>query len=153
MNQDSDDLRYMNMALDMARRAEEEGEVPVGAVLVKDGSVIATGWNQPISSCDPSAHAEIQVLRQAGLFLRNYRLNGTTLYVTLEPCIMCLGAMIHARISRLVYGATDPKSGALGGSLQLQQGNHFNHQLQVTAGIAAEQCGQILKTFFQQRRK
>ena len=142
----------MRKALLLAKQAEKAGEVPVGALIVKDNEVIAMGYNQPISLADPTAHAEILALRQAGQFLKNYRLPNTTLYVTLEPCAMCLGAMIHARIERLVYGALDPKSGACGGAFDLFRLHQFNHRIDIAFGIEQHSCGEILKTFFQRKR-
>ena len=146
------DRYFMALALQLARQAAEAGEVPVGAVLVQGDSLLAEGWNQPIASHDATAHAEIQALRAAGQQLKNYRLPDTTLYVTLEPCVMCLGAIIHARVARLVYGARDPKAGAVAGRLSLLQGNHFNHQVEVLGGVAAEESAELLREFFRQRR-
>lgn len=142
----------MRLALDLARRAETEGEVPVGAVLVREGELLAEGCNQPIGHSDPTAHAEILAMRSAGRRLDNYRLVDTTLYVTLEPCPMCVGAMIHARIQRLVYGAPDPKTGAVGGVFDLQAMAHHNHRIDVTGGVLAEECGELLRDFFRSRR-
>lgn len=156
-----DDNDYMRAALEQAQRARDIGEVPVGAVLVSDGEIVGRGYNQPISARDPSAHAEIMALRDAGRRLANYRLPGSTLYVTLEPCVMCAGAIIHARVSRLVYGARDPKTGAQGSVLDLfgelpgerfGQPARLNHHCAVTAGILAEECGAMLSTFFAERR-
>jgi tRNA(adenine34) deaminase len=146
------DAFWMRQALELARRAEEAGEVPVGALLVKDGTLIAEGWNQPVASHDPSAHAEMLTLRAAGQMLRNYRLPDTTLYVTLEPCVMCMGAIVHARIARLVYGADDPLRGCAGSILQLADAPFLNHRLEVTGGLLAEECASLLKGFFQRRR-
>ena len=143
----------MRQALQLAARAEQSGEVPVGAVLVKDGEPIGTGWNRSISNHDPSAHAEIEAIREAGKRLGNYRLPGTTLYVTLEPCPMCVGAMIHARIARLVYAATDPKTGALGGAFSLPGVHAHNHVLDVQGGVLADEAGEMLRSFFRRRRK
>lgn len=142
----------MRVALDLAREAEAAGEVPVGAVLVKDGAVIASGWNQPISAHDPTAHAEVMVLRAAGRIAGNYRLTGTTLYVTLEPCAMCAGALVHARVGRLVYGAADPKTGAAGSVFDLMRTDKLNHRIEVTGGVLTEECGALLKDFFSRRR-
>jgi len=128
------------------------GEVPVGAVLVKDGTLIAEGWNQPIAAHDPSAHAEMRVLRAAGQALQNYRLVETTLYVTLEPCVMCMGAIVHGRVKRLVYGADDPLRGCAGSVLQLADAPFLNHRLEVSGGLFAEECAALLKGFFQSRR-
>lgn len=143
----------MRQALDQAHNAWALGEVPVGAVVVKDGVVIATGFNQPIGTHDPTAHAEIMALRAAATILGNYRLPGCELYVTLEPCAMCSGAMIHARLSRVVYGASDPKTGACGSIVNLFEQNQLNHHTQLTAGILAQECGALLKAFFAERRK
>jgi tRNA(adenine34) deaminase len=142
----------MRYALALAARAREAGEVPVGAVLVKDGEVLAEGWNCPISTHDPTAHAEIVALRAAGLTLENYRLVDTTLYVTLEPCVMCMGAIIHSRVKRVIYGATDPKRGAAGSALQLADVEFLNHRVEVLGGILAEDCGALLREFFRARR-
>ncbi len=135
----SDD-EYMRRALELAKRAQEEGEVPVGAVVVLDGEIAGEGWNRPIAASDPTAHAEIQALRAASAARRNYRLTGATLYVTLEPCDMCLGAMFHARIARAVYGATDPKKPVLKSPVKIE------------GGTLAAECGQLLTAFFQSRR-
>lgn len=146
------DRQFMQQALDQAMLAAVAGEVPVGAVLVRDGQVISTGFNQPISNSDPSAHAEMMALRAAALEESNYRLPGTTLYVTLEPCTMCAGAMLHARVDRVVFGATDPKTGAAGSVLNVFSEKQINHQTQVEGGIMSEECGQILRNFFKERR-
>ena len=142
----------MRRALALAERAREEGEVPVGAVLVQDGEIIGEGWNRPIASHDASAHAEIQAIRSAGSAVGNYRLGRSTLYVTLEPCAMCAGAMVHARIGRLVYGAPDPKTGAAGSVFDLVRAPALNHQLDVDSGVMGEECGALLREFFRQRR-
>ena len=149
----SADIQWMEKALELARKAELLGEVPVGAVIVKDGELIAEGWNHPIEKHDPSSHAEIEALRAAGLHLSNYRLPDTTLYVTLEPCMMCVGAMIHARVSRVVYGASDPKTGALGGSFNLLDTAKPNHRFEVVSGVLEDECSSQLKSFFKERRK
>lgn len=146
------DEQWMRHAMLLAQRAEQLGEVPVGAVLVKDQQIIAEGWNQMISLNDPSAHAEMQAVRQAGQVLDNYRLLDCTLYVTLEPCTMCAGVLVHSRIKRLVYGAADYKTGAAGSVLDLVRYPQFNHQLEVTAGVLAEECSAMLSAFFQRRR-
>ena len=146
------DRQFMQQALDQAKLAAVAGEVPVGAVLVRDGQVISTGFNQPISNSDPSAHAEMMALRAAALEESNYRLPGTTLYVTLEPCTMCAGAMLHARVDRVVFGATDPKTGAAGSVLNVFSEKQINHQTVVEGGIMREECGQILRDFFKERR-
>ena len=148
----NEDEKWMGLALEQARKAEEEGEVPVGAILVKDGLVVARAHNQPISTNDPTAHAEIQLLRAAGEELNNYRLNGTSLYVTLEPCAMCLGAMMHARVERIVYGAHDPKTGVCGSSENLIDANCFNHKIDLVSGVLENECKQLLKKFFISRR-
>ncbi|MCK5639842.1 MAG: tRNA adenosine(34) deaminase TadA [Gammaproteobacteria bacterium] len=142
----------MNRALELARKAEAEGEVPVGAVLVRDGELIGEGWNRPIAAHDPTAHAEIQAMRDAAQRIGNYRLLDTTLYVTLEPCPMCAGAMVHARVGRLVFGATDPRTGAAGSVFDLLQSDALNHQLAVDDGVLAEACGDLLRSFFQRKR-
>lgn len=146
------DQKWMRHAMMLAARAEAAGEVPVGAVLVKDDVVVAQGWNQPISTCDPCAHAEIIALRAGGQTLNNYRLTGTTLYVTLEPCLMCAGAMVHARVERLVFGALDAKSGAASSVFNVVQHPQLNHQLEVEHGILAEECAAQLSQFFRRRR-
>ncbi len=146
------DTYWMKHALSLAEQAAESGEVPVGAVLVSDNKIIAEGWNQPIGLHDPTAHAEVVTLRKAGLALANYRLPGTTLYVTLEPCAMCASAMIHARIERLVYGAKDPRAGVAESVTSLYAEPWHNHQVVIEGGVLAEPCGQILKDFFKQRR-
>lgn len=142
----------MERALQLAELAAEQGEVPVGAVLVRNGEVIGEGWNQPIVADDPSAHAEIMALRRAAELSQNYRLPDTTLYVTLEPCLMCVGAMIHARIGRLVFAAREPKAGAVVSQLQLLEHSHFNHRILVSEGVLAEPCGKFLTQFFRARR-
>lgn len=142
----------MRHALELARRAQDMGEVPIGAVLVKDGTLIAEGWNQPIAAHDPSAHAEMLALRVGGQALQNYRLVDTTLYVTLEPCVMCMGAIVHARVRRLVYGADDPLRGCAGSVLQLAEAPFLNHRLEVSGGLFAAECANLLKGFFRSRR-
>ena len=146
------DRQFMQQALDQAKLAAAAGEVPVGAVLVRDGQVISTGFNQPIANSDPSAHAEMMALRAAASDESNYRLPGTTLYVTLEPCTMCAGAMLHARVDRVVFGTTDPKTGAAGSVLNVFSEKQINHQTVVEGGIMREECGQILRDFFKERR-
>ncbi len=148
----SEDVRFMREALALARRAQDAGEVPVGAVVVQGERVIASGSNEPIGRCDPTAHAEIQALRAAGSALGNYRLPGCVLYVTLEPCVMCTGAMVHARIARLVYGASDPRAGAAGSVLDLARAPYLNHRIDVTAGVLAEDSRALLQAFFRERR-
>jgi tRNA(adenine34) deaminase len=142
----------MQEALALARKAAEEGEVPVGAVVVKDGNVIGRGYNRPVSKNDPTAHAEIVALREAGAATGNYRLAGCTLYVTIEPCAMCAGAIMHARIGRLVYGAADPKAGACGSVVDLFADSRLNHHASVTGGVMAETAGKLLQDFFAARR-
>ena len=147
------DAQYMRMALAQAQHAWDLGEVPVGAIVVKDGEVIAVGYNQPIGKHDPTAHAEIMALRAASEKLGNYRLPGCELYVTLEPCVMCSGAMLHARLSRVVFGASDPKTGACGSVLNLFEQPALNHQTAIVGGVMAELCGDFLRTFFVERRR
>ncbi|HEY9051095.1 MAG TPA: tRNA adenosine(34) deaminase TadA [Gammaproteobacteria bacterium] len=146
------DEYWMQKALQLAQRAASEDEVPVGAVIVKDNHLIAEGWNHPIQAHDPSAHAEMMAMRCAGQVLNNYRLVDTTLYVTLEPCSMCVGAMIHARVRRLVFGAYDPKTGAAGSVFELLQSDKHNHKVEVTAGVLEEDCRSILQNYFKQKR-
>ena len=146
------DQHWIQQALELARKAEELGEVPVGAVVVLENKLIGKGWNQPISAHDPSAHAEIVAIRDASHHLKNYRICNASLYVTLEPCTMCAGAIIHARIQRLVYGAMDPKTGAAGSVFNVFQSNLHNHKVEITNGILADECCNILQTFFQERR-
>jgi len=142
----------MLAALELARKAQVAGEVPVGAVVVKDGQIVGAGFNAPISGHDPTAHAEIRALRDAADRLGNYRLPGCELYVTLEPCAMCVGAMLHARIARLIYGAADLKTGACGSVLDLFSEPRLNHHATVTAGVLAEECGALLREFFAGKR-
>jgi len=144
---------WMLHAQRLADRAQAQGEVPVGAVLVKDNTLVAEGWNQPITHHDPSAHAEIMALRAAGQTLQNYRLPGTTLYVTLEPCAMCAGAMLHARVGRVVFGAFDPKTGAAGSVFNTLQDENNLHTLTISGGVLAEQCSEQLRAFFRERRR
>lgn len=146
------DIFHMRTALDLARQAWAAGEVPVGAVVVKDGEVVGRGFNAPISRHDPSAHAEIQALRDAAARLGNYRLPGCTLYVTIEPCTMCAGAIIHSRIARVVYGAADAKTGACGSVVDLFQNPRLNYHADVISGVLAAECGQLLSDFFAERR-
>ncbi|MBI5910485.1 MAG: tRNA adenosine(34) deaminase TadA [Betaproteobacteria bacterium] len=148
----ADDQIFMLAALEQAREAQVAGEVPVGAVVVKDGEVVGAGFNAPISGHDPSAHAEMQALRAAGKALGNYRLPGCVLYVTLEPCAMCVGAMLHARVARLVYGAADLKTGACGSVIDLFAETKLNHHATVTPGVLAEECGALLRAFFAEKR-
>lgn len=146
------DRQYMRMAIEQAQLAAQSGEVPVGAVLVKDGQVISKAFNKPIANHDPSAHAEMLALREAALVEENYRIPGSTLYVTLEPCAMCSGAILHARINRVVYGASDPKTGAAGSVLDIFASKQINHQTRVEGGIMSEECGKLLRDFFKGRR-
>jgi tRNA(adenine34) deaminase len=146
------DLDFMARAFELAREAASAGEVPVGAVVVKDGEIVAEGWNRPIGTCDPTAHAEIIALRAAGTALGTYRLTDTTLYVTLEPCAMCAGAMVHARVRRLVFGATDPRAGAAGSVFNVAQNPALNHRMEVSGGLLADECGALLRDFFAARR-
>jgi tRNA(adenine34) deaminase len=146
------DERWMRHALKLARRAQELGEVPVGAVVVRGDEVVAEGWNRPIASHDPSAHAEMVAMREAAASLRNYRLNGLTLYVTLEPCVMCAGAIIHARIARLVFGAADPRAGAVQSFYDIIAQPRLNHRPEWAGGVLADDCGAILQEFFRARR-
>ena len=147
------DATWMRRALELARSAEAEGEVPVGAVVVIEGACVGEGWNRPVASCDPTAHAEILALRAAGLARQNYRLDGATLYVTLEPCAMCTMAMVHARIARLVFGAWDPRQGAAGSAFDLAHCAALNHSLDSFGGVLSEECGALLKDFFRRRRE
>ena len=149
----NEDEKWMSLALEQAVKAEEDGEVPVGAILVKDGLVVARAHNQPISTNDATAHAEIQLLRAAGRKLKNYRLTGTSLYVTLEPCAMCLGAIMHARVERVVFGAHDPKTGVCGSSENLMEANCFNHKINLVSGVLENESKQLLKNFFISRRE
>jgi tRNA(adenine34) deaminase len=147
------DIGFMQYALTLAERAEAEGEVPVGAVLVRGGGIIGEGWNRPIGSHDPTAHAEIFALRDAARRAQNYRLPGSTLYVTLEPCPMCAGAIIHARVGRVVFGAPDPKGGAAGSVFDLLPSDQrFNHRVEALGGVLEQACGDLLRRFFRARR-
>jgi len=147
-----EDEKWMSFALEQARKAEKEGEVPVGAILVKDDLVIARAHNKPISTNDPTAHAEIQLIRAAGEELKNYRLPGTSLYVTLEPCAMCLGAIMHARIERVIFGAHDQKTGVCGSSENFMEASCFNHKIDLVSGVLENESKQLLKNFFNSRR-
>ena len=142
----------MSLALDEARKAYEAGEVPVGAVVLQDGEVIGTGFNQPISARDPTAHAEIVALRAAAARVGNYRLTGATLYVTVEPCLMCVGAMVHARIGLVVYGAAEPKAGALTSMTRAHELPGLNHRLRIESGVRDDECREMLQAFFRSRR-
>ena len=152
MNQAEIDVRWMRKAIQLARRAEKRGEVPVGAVVVRDGILIGEGFNCPIGSTDPGAHAEMVALREAGRALENYRLPGTELYVTLEPCPMCAGAMVHARVRRVIYGAPDPRTGAAGSVMDILRSDTLNHHCEVTAGILQRECADMIAGFFRARR-
>lgn len=147
------DIDFMSLALEAARRAQATDEVPVGAVLVHAGKVIATGANRPISACDPTAHAEIEALRAGGRALGSYRLNDTTLYVTLEPCVMCASAIVHARVARVVFGAWDAKAGAAGSTTNVFTMPSMNHRVDVFGGVLMEECSALLSEFFAARRK
>ena len=152
MKQAELDRQFMEQALEQAQLAAIAGEVPVGAVIVRNGVVLSKAFNKPITNHDPSAHAEMIALRQAALSEENYRLPGTTLYVTLEPCTMCAGAMLHARVDRIVYGAADPKTGAAGSVLDVFSSKQINHQTVIEGGVMGEECGQLLRDFFKERR-
>ncbi len=146
------DTEFMRAAMAQAELARAAGEVPVGAVLVVNGEIVGRGYNQPISANDPTAHAEVMALRDAGLHLANYRLPGSTLYVTLEPCAMCCGAIMHARVERVVFGARDPKTGAVGSVIDLFAEARLNHHATAGGGVLAEECGALLSRFFAERR-
>lgn len=150
---DGVDSRWMRHALDLAQRAAEAGEVPVGAVVVRDGQVLGEGWNRPIGLSDPTAHAEIQALRAAAAAVGNYRLVGCDLYVTLEPCAMCAGAIVTARIHRVIYGADDPRAGAAGSVFSVLPGEQLNHRCEMTPGMLGEESAELLRGFFRARRK
>ncbi|MDN5871092.1 MAG: tRNA adenosine(34) deaminase TadA [Nitrococcus sp.] len=152
MDTETDDTAFMHRALELAARAQSHGEVPIGAVVAHRDRIVGEGWNRPIARHDPTAHAEIEALRDAGRTLGTYRLPATTLYVTLEPCAMCVGALIHARIARLVFGADDPKTGACGGALCLIEHSSHNHSIAVHAGVLAEPSSALLRAFFRGRR-
>ena len=148
----SSDIEFMRRAIVLAEQAAAVGEVPVGALVVKDGEIIGEGYNQPIISCDPTGHAEIIAMRNASAALQNYRLSGCDLYVTIEPCTMCVGAMIHARIGKIVFGALEPRAGALESQLRLMDENHYNHSIEWQGGVLAEECGAIISNFFRRKR-
>jgi tRNA(adenine34) deaminase len=148
----SDHERYMRAALDQARLAEARGEVPVGAVVVADGTIVGAGSNQPIGACDPTAHAEIVALRAAARAAGNYRLTGATLYVTIEPCLMCVGALVHARLATLVFGAREPKAGAVESTQRALEHPSLNHKVGVVTGVLEEECRAVLQAFFRSRR-
>jgi tRNA(adenine34) deaminase len=143
----------MRAALELAREAQERGEVPVGAVLVMDGEIVGRGFNQPVSLNDPTAHAEIVALREAGQQVGNYRLPGSTMYVTIEPCQMCVGAMVHARVARVVYGTPEPKSGAIESAMRAHEHPSLNHRLEVTGRVLETECRDVIQAFFAERRR
>lgn len=147
------DETFMRAALELAAEAGERGEVPVGAVVALDGTIVGRGRNQPIGGQDPTAHAEVVAIRDAALRVGNYRLTGSTMYVTIEPCLMCVGAMVHARIGRVVYGAPEPKAGAIVSSARAHELPGLNHRLEVTAGVLEEECRSVIQAFFAERRK
>lgn len=152
MNVTSTDVDFMQRALELARSAQRHQEVPVGAVVVQEGLIVGEGWNRPISDMDPTSHAEIVALRAAASQKRNYRLNGATLYVTLEPCVMCIGAALNARIQRVVFGAWDAKAGACGSVVDLPRQPKLNHRLDVFGGVNSDECAALLRQFFEERR-
>ncbi len=143
---------WMALALEQAELAREADEVPVGAIVVRNGELIGRGYNQPVSACDPSAHAEIIALRDAAITVSNYRLPGATIYVTVEPCTMCFGAMVHARVARIVYGASEPRAGVIGSQLALASEDFYNHRIETEGGVLADQCGGLIASFFRDRR-
>lgn len=147
------DERFMRLALAQARLAFDAQEVPVGAVVVRDGEVLGSGFNHPIGLCDPTAHAEMRALRSAAGAEQNYRLPGSTLYVTIEPCVMCFGAIIHARVARIVYGASEPKAGVLVSQLQLAEQMHWNHSVEYCGGVLSEEASSLMQQFFRHRRQ
>lgn len=149
----SSDNYYLQQALELAQQAEEQGEVPVGALLVWNNEIIAKGWNQSITNSDPTAHAEIIALRQGAQHLKNYRLLDSTLYVTLEPCAMCIGAIIHARVKRLVFGAYDPRAGAVSSVFTIPEAPQLNHRVEILGGVMHDACGDLLRRFFKKRRR
>jgi tRNA(adenine34) deaminase len=153
MSWSAEDEQFMRAALDEARIAASVNEVPVGAVVVRNGSVIGRGRNRSVQDSDPTAHAEIVAIRAAAASERNYRLNGTSIFVTMEPCAMCVGAMLHARVSRIIFGAYDPKGGAAGSVIDLSDNRQLNHQIEVNGGLLEQQCSGLLKEFFASRRK
>jgi tRNA(adenine34) deaminase len=147
------DVDYLRRALELAAHGAREGEVPVGALVVIDGRIVSEAWNRPIGACDPTAHAEILALRAAGVARRNYRLERATLYVTLEPCAMCAGALLNARVARTVFGAWDPKAGACGSVLDLPREPRLTHRMDVFGGVCADECAELLREFFAARRR
>lgn len=148
----SRDVAFMRRAIELAARAQADGEVPVGALIVKDDAIVSEGWNRPIAASDPTAHAEIEALRGAARKLNSYRLSGTTLYVTLEPCPMCAAAIVHARVDRVVFGAWDPRVGAAGSAFDLLNAPALNHRVDAFGGVLDEECGELLRKFFAERR-
>jgi tRNA(adenine34) deaminase len=150
--QTQSDLFYMQQAITLAKTAAANQEVPVGAVLVLENNIVGSGWNHPIQACDPTAHAEIIALREGATTIGNYRLLNTTLYVTLEPCIMCVGAIVHARVKRVVFGAFDPKAGAVQSVFPMSGATKLNHRVEYMGGLLAEECGKFLTDFFRERR-
>ena len=148
-----DDNYWMSQALAQAKKAALKGEVPVGAIVVLNNEIIGKGFNQPISTCDPTAHAEIMALRDAAKKTNNYRIIEASLYVTLEPCTMCAGAMIHSRIKRLIYGASEPKAGVVNSQINLLDAPYLNHKVEVVAGVCSDECSEIISTFFGKRRE
>ena len=148
-----DHTTFMGAALDEARRALEAGEVPVGAVVVMDGAIVGRGWNQPLGSSDPTAHAELVAIREAARAIGNYRLTGASLYVTIEPCLMCVGALVHARIAMLVYGAAEPKSGAIVSTVRGGELPGLNHRFEVVSGVREDECRNLVQAFFRERRR
>jgi tRNA(adenine34) deaminase len=152
-NSTAEDLRWMRYAIELAAKGEAIDEVPVGAVIVRDNQILGEGWNRPISSCDPTAHAEVVALRQAASAVANYRIVGASIYVTLEPCTMCVGALVHARLARLVFGASETKAGAVISRAQLLDSDYFNHRVNYEGGIMAAECQHQLSAFFQRRRE
>ncbi len=153
MNQQQTDVEFIRKAMQLAESAARNGEVPVGAILIQDNIIIAEGSNSPIANNDPTGHAEMNALRNGGQYLKNYRLPETTLYVTLEPCMMCMGAIIHARVQRLVFGAYDPKTGAAVSCYQIGSDKNLNHQLEITGGVCEQECASLITNFFRQKRK
>lgn len=149
---DNTPQKWMEPAFELAQKAKEQGEVPVGAVIVHENKIIGEGWNQPISSNDPTSHAEIVALRQAGLALSNYRLPRAVMYVTLEPCAMCAGALVHARLAKLIYAVDDPKTGACGSVFNLLQTNELNHKVEIEKGVMEEECRSLIQAFFKEKR-
>jgi tRNA(adenine34) deaminase len=148
----NEDVKWMQRAFELAQKAKEHDEVPVGAVIVYEDKIIGEGWNQPISSNDPTAHAEIMALRDAGKHVGNYRLPDATMYVTLEPCAMCAGAIVHARLSKLIFAVADPKTGACGSIFNLLETEELNHKVEIDKGIMEDECRSLIQTFFKEKR-